>query len=31
MANLSEIKVENIFELNVLIFMEDIDNYRRIV
>lgn len=30
MANLSEIKMENNFELNVLIFMEDIDKHRRI-
>jgi len=30
MANLSRIKRENIFELNVLIFMGDIDKNRRI-
>ena len=30
MASLSEIKMENIFELNVLIFMEDIDKHQRI-
>lgn len=30
MASLSEIKMENISELNVLIFMGDIDKNRRI-